>query len=711
MANTDFKNPDITVSAASIASDLILRRMVGREGLGQLFTFELDMVSETGTIDVLAALNESIAFTLKYGSTELRSFHGSVAGFSYLGAIDLDVGVHRHLYRAILRPKVWQLTRRADCRIFQQKTANDIIKAVLDDAGLAAGTDYDLSQISTYGQREYCVQYRETDMNFISRLMEEEGIYYYFSHTSSAHKMVFCDNLSQHQTTSGYETVNYHPPDAQPRPDFLNNWNFSGEVQPGKYTIRDYYFETSTLQLQGMSLGQTFTSLEVYDYPGIFQTTSDGETRVAIRLAEMTAGNSHYAGGGPVYGLSAGAVFTLAEHPRSDQNAKYLIVSATYEIESDEYREASNKPPGPMIQCDFIAILSSVQYRPPRVAPKPFVQGPQTAIVVGPAGDDDIYTDSFGRVKVQFFWDRLGTNDDNSSCWIRVASIWAGNGWGAYQLPRLKQEVIVDFLEGDPDRPIITGRVHNDANPLPYTLPGDKTKSWLKSRSSTQGTADNFNELRFEDKTGSEEIFFHAEKDFNREVENDDTLKVGFDKKNNGDQTITIFNNQSLTVGNSNSADGSQTVSIYNNRTVTIQQGNEQLTVSTGNREVDVTKGNDTHNVKAGNRLVDVAQGNDTHNVDQGNRSATIGQGNESLTVTSGNMTVNVTAGKCSITAGTSITLTCGGSSIKIEPAKITIQSAQIAINADASIKAASPATEVDGNGALTLKGGVVQIN
>jgi type VI secretion system secreted protein VgrG len=730
---TGYKNPDITVTASAIASDLRLLRMSGREGLGQLFAFEVDLASETGTIDVLGALNQPVAIALKYDDTVVRQFHGMVASFSYIGVIDLGDGVHRHLYRGVLRPKTWSLTREADCRIFQQKTAVDIIKQILSDAGLAA-TDYDMGNLAaTYGQRIYCVQYRETDFNFISRLMEEEGIYYYFTHSDSSHTMVFCEKPSDHQPTSGYENVQYIPPDAQPRPDHLNNWNYSGEVQPGKYTIRDYNFQQSSLLLESASLGSTFTNLEIYDYPGIFQVSGDGETRVAIRQGEMAAGSAHFIGGGPIYGLSTGALFTLTDHPRDDQNAKYLIISATYDLESDEFREAAGKKSGPMMQCDFRAILSSTQYRPPRVAPKPFVQGPQTAVVVGPAGDDDICTDSLGRVKVQFFWDRLGKMDDNSSCWIRVASIWAGNAWGAYQLPRLKQEVIVDFLEGDPDQPIITGRVYNDANPLAYTMPDDKTKSWIKSRSTTQGTADNFNELRFEDKIGSEEIFFHAEKDFNREVENNDTLKVGFDKKSNGDQTITIYNNQTSTIGsngcndgsqsltvwnnqtvaigNSNSPDGSQTVDVWNNRTVTIHQGNEQLTVSTGNREVDVTKGNDTHKVQAGNREVDVVQGNDTHKVEAGNREVTVSQGNDSLTVSSGDMTVTVSSGKCSITAGTSITLTVGGSSIKIESAKITVQSAEIAISADAKVTASSPATEIDGSGTLTVKGGVVKIN
>ncbi len=342
---------------------------------------------------------------------------------------------------------------------------------------------------------------------------------------------------------------------------------------------------------------------------------------------------------------------------------------------------------------------------------KPFVQGPQTAIVVGPSGDDDIYTDANGRVKVQFHWDRLGTNDDKSSCWIRVASLWAGNGWGAIQLPRLKQEVIVDFLEGDPDQPIITGRVYNDLNKLPYTLPDNKTQSGIKSRSTTGGTEQNFNELRFEDKKDSEEIYFHAEKDFNREVENNDTLKVGFDKKNKGDQTIEIFNNQTITIGDSQANDGSQTVDIWNNRTVTLEQGNEKLEVKQGNREVDVDTGDDTHTVSKGNRTVTVSQGNDTHTVSQGNRKVEIDAGNDTLTVTQGDLSVNITAGKCTIKAGTSIELTVGGSSIKIEPAKITLTAAEIALAGNAKVSAQAPMIDINGSGMTKIQGGMVKVN
>jgi type VI secretion system secreted protein VgrG len=260
------------------------------------------------------------------------------------------------------------------------------------------------------------------------------------------------------------------------------------------------------------------------------------------------------------------------------------------------------------------AIPSTQQYRPPRVTTQPMVRGPQTAIVVGPSGEE-IYTDKYGRIKVQFHWDRLGKNDENSSCWIRVSQTWAGKTWGAMHIPRVGQEVIVDFLEGDPDRPIVTGCVYNADQMPPYILPDNMTQSGIKSRSTKSGVADNFNELRFEDKKDSEEIYFHAEKDFNRIVENNDTLKVGYDKKDKGDQTIEVYNNQKLTVGGGagDAADGSQTIDVYKNRTATIQKGDEKLEVQEGKRDVIVTKGDDAHKVSGGRHLVFRPEGPSVH--------------------------------------------------------------------------------------------------
>jgi type VI secretion system secreted protein VgrG len=312
----------------------------------------------------------------------------------------------------------------------------------------------------------------------------------------------------------------------------------------------------------------------------------------------------------------------------------------------------------------FKCIPYTVPFRPLRVTPRPTVRGPQPAVVVGPSGEE-IYTDKYGRIKVQFFWDREGKNDENSSCWMRVSQIWAGKNWGVLFLPRIGQEVMVDFLEGDPDQPLVTGAVYNADQMPPYTLPDQMTQSVIKTRSTKGGSTDNFNEIHFEDKKGEEVFFVHAEKDMTREVEHDD----------------------SLTVGNN------QTIKVENDRTETVSKGNETVTIQTGNRSITVSKGNDDHKI------------------DQGNRSVTISMGNDSLKISMGNQTTKVDLGSISTEAMQSITLTVGQSSIKIDQMGVTIQGAMISIKGQAQAQVQAPMIQVSADAMLQCQGGIVMIN
>ena len=361
--------------------------------------------------------------------------------------------------------------------------------------------------------------------------------------------------------------------------------------------------------------------------------------------------------------LGTGLQFKLAEHPREKENASYTVVSATVEVTSGEVERFTSKSEN-RSELRFVAIPKENTYRPPRVTACPVIAGPQTAIVVGKSGEE-IWTDTMGRIKVQFPWDREGENDESSSCWIRVSQSWSGKGWGAMHIPRIGQEVIVEFLEGDPNRPLVTGRVYNADQTVPYKLPESATQSGIKSRSTPKGDQSTFNELRFEDKKGEEAIYFHAEKNFDRIVENNDTLKVGFEKKDKGNQSIEVFGNQDLKVGTSES-DGSQTVDIWKDQTETIQ---------TGNRKTDIKKGSDT------------------------------------LTITAGNQKIDIPAGQCEITAGKKIVLTVGASSIEISPSKIVIKSPQISVQADMKAEVKGTMTDVIGSAVLKLEGGIVKIN
>ena len=360
----------------------------------------------------------------------------------------------------------------------------------------------------------------------------------------------------------------------------------------------------------------------------------------------------------------------------------------------------------------------ALPFRPLQTTPRPRVAGAQTAVVVGPSGQE-IFTDKYSRIKVQFFWDRLGTNDANSSCWLRVATPWAGQQWGMIHVPRIGQEVLVDFLEGDPDRPIVVGSLYNDANMPPYTLPDNATQSGIRSRSSAGGDATTYNEIMFEDKKGSELIRVHAQKDATR----------------------VVLNNDSLTVGSSDSntcADGSQTISIYKDRTETVETGNETITIKQGNRSVTVSKGNDSHEVSQGNRSVTIDQGNDTFKVsagkrdttisqndtleiqqgdrvvkiDMGNDTLTISQGNQSTTISIGNQTTTASAGSITTKAMQGITLQCGESSIKLTPSGITISGMTISVSGQMQTQVSGAMScQVSSDVELKLQGTITMIN
>ncbi|MEJ1342434.1 MAG: type VI secretion system tip protein VgrG [Candidatus Sedimenticola sp. (ex Thyasira tokunagai)] len=657
---------NISISTPLGEDVLVFQRMDASESLSQLFNYELELLSDGGEILYEDLLGQTATVTLTKDDDSKRYFNGYITNFSYGGTQD-----RFSRYRATLKPWLWFLSRTTDCRIFQQKAVPDIIKEVFKEHGFSGYVRDDL--IGKYHDWEYCVQYRESDLNFVSRLMEQEGIYYHFEHEEGKHTLVLADEVSNHESVNN---IPYFPPDVHNRreAEHIESWLLNSEVQPGSYRTADFDFEKPKTELQGISSSPAVHSQaegEIYDYPGEYTETSVGDNYAKIRLQELQTPYEIAAGSGDARKISVGSLFTLEQFPREDQNREYLITSAEYQICSDDYISGADPGMAQIYSCKFKAMISDREYRPPRLTRKPVVRGPQTAMVVGPSGEE-IWTDQYGRVKVQFHWDRLGKSDENSSCWIRVGQPWAGKTWGGVFLPRIGHEVIVDFLEGDPDRPIITGSVYNADTMPPYTLPDNQTQSGFKSRSSKGGSADNFNELRFEDKKGEEEVYFHAEKDFNRVVENNDTLKVGFEDKEDGDQSVEIYNNQTTKIGCAAASDGSQTTEIHKDRSTTLETGSDAIQVKMGDR------------------------------------------------------TINVDAGSISEEAAQFIELKVGASSIKIEPAKITIKSVAILIEADATLDtkstvttidskatldAKSPMTTVKGDAVLTLKGGVIMVN
>jgi type VI secretion system secreted protein VgrG len=608
-----------SVSSPLGSQALLLKRMSGREEMGRSSLFELDLLSLDNAIALPDVLGKPMSVKLEVGEGKYRYFGGLCTRFAHAGSD----GRHA-LYRATIRPWLWFLTRTANCRIFQKMTVPDIIKQVFRDHGFSDLKD---SLSGSYREWEFLVQYRETDFNFVCRLMEREGIYFYFQHDESTHKLVLCDDYSGHEVVPGYEDIPYFPPDERARRerDHIDTLHVAHDVQPGTFVIDDYDFERPRAELLAKLSApkeHDHAEFEIYDYPGQYIQGSDGESYVRARLQAQHAQYEQVRGTGNARGLAVGALFSLSGYHREDQNREYLVVSADYTLEISEYESGGAGGGSTTFRCAFSAIDSQVPYRSPATTPKPHVHGPQTALVVGPAGEE-IWTDKYARVKVQFHWDRQGKANENSSCWVRVAQVWAGSKWGGIHIPRIGQEVIVDFLEGDPDQPIITGRVYNADNMPPYDVPANATQSGLKSRSTKGGAPDNFNELRFEDKKGEEEVYLQAEKNQNILVKNDETHTVGHDRKKSigNDETTSVGNNRTEDVG------AEEKITIGGGRTESVG-AEESITIGANRTEtvaVDetITVGaNRTENVGA-NETVTIG----------GNRTMTVGA-SETLTVT-----------------------------------------------------------------------------
>lgn len=557
--------------------ELMLSDMTCTEELGRLFNIDLELVSEKDTIAFEDLLGEKVSIRLEVAKDTPRFFHGHITRFSqshYEGGFAV--------YQATVRPWLWFLTRTSDCRIFQNQTVPDIVKEVFRDLGY---TDFEEKLSGSYREWDYCVQYRETDFNFVSRLLEQEGIYYYFKHEESKHTLILSDAYSAHEPYPGFETIPYYPPDESTvrEEEHISSWHITKQVQPGTYALNEFDFERPKTNLKvnsAVARSHSESEYEIYDYPGEYVDSGDGENYAQLRIEELHTQHEQLQAQSDARGICAGSLFTLSEYPREDQNREYLIVSATHSVHSDDYG-SSGGGGETMYSNNFVSIESKTPYRASRSTPKPMVQGPQTAIVVGPSGEE-IHTDKYGRVKLQFHWDRYGKSDENSSCWVRVSHVWAGKNWGVIHTPRIGQEVIVEFLEGDPDRPIITGRVYNGDEMPPYELPANKTQSGIKSRSSKGGGGGNFNEIRMEDKMGEEQLYVHAEKNQENIVENDETTSVGHDRTEDvgndekidigNDRTETVGNNEDITIGvNRTEAVGAdETISIGSSRSVTI---------------------------------------------------------------------------------------------------------------------------------------------
>jgi type VI secretion system secreted protein VgrG len=577
------QNREVNIQTPLGEDVLVLSNMSMTEELGRLFSIDVELLSAEENINFDDLLGQNVTITLDLIDDNVRYFNGYISHFAQTA----NRGAYA-VYQATIRPWLWFLTRTSDCRIFQEQTVPEIINAVFSDLGY---TDIEEKLSNTYPTWTYCVQYRESDFNFVSRLMEQEGIYYYFKHFENKHILVISDSYASHEPLIYGDQITFYPEDgsAVREEEHCSSWHIGKQIQSGKYVLNDFDFKRPKANLEvnaAISRQHSVSDYEIYDYPGEYIKTDEGDNYVQSRIEELHTQFAQAQGQGSVRRFKTGDLFSLNEYSRDDQNREYLIVSVTHNIQSDAFESTDSRNNGMLYSNHFSCIDSQTPFRPARLTPKPIVQGTQTAIVVGPSGEE-IYTDEHAQVKVQFHWDRYGKFDENSSCWIRVSQLWAGKNWGGIHIPRIGQEVIVDFLEGDPDRPIIVGRVYNGEQVPPYGLPANKTQSGIKSRSSKGGSGANFNEIRMEDKKGKEQVYIHAEKNQDNIVENDETTFVGHDRteKVGNDETISIGHDRTEDVGNH------ETIKIGVNRTESVGK-NEKITI--GNNRSELVVKNET---------------------------------------------------------------------------------------------------------------------
>jgi type VI secretion system secreted protein VgrG len=578
------------------ASHLVFRHMAWREALGEVPRASVSMLSPEKTVDPRKVLGKQVKIRLQLPHDRERFFNGYITRFTRGG------GVGRYFeYTAEVRPWLALLGYTADCRIFQKLKVDAVLRKVFDGHPFA---DFKLDLHGAYPEMEYCVQYRETDLDFVNRLCERFGLYYWFDHTSDGHQMLnVVDSLAAHKEEQGYESLVFHPASENPLDsEHISNWQSLDPFLPGKFTAQDFNYETSSLDLKHYTTvdhKHTHAGLEVFDYPGPF-VDMDGASAESKLRGEVSGCNfATFDVVTNAQGVLTGRTFKLTQHPDAEVNNKKFQVAGLSISMHWAGQEAHGHDAEASFHCSFTALPANVQFRTQRRTPKPAVLGPQTAIVVGPDGDE-IHTDKFGRVRVVFHWDRYGKakkakegdaiKPDERSCWVRVAQLWAGNRYGTVFIPRIGHEVVVDFIDGDPDRPIVTGCVYNDKN-LPPWLPENPTQSGVLTRSSKNGTAANANAIRFEDKKGSEQLWIHAEKNQDIEVESDETHWVGHDRVKTidhdetthvkHDRTETVDHNETITIG-ANRAEmvgSNESISIGANRTITVGS-NETATVA-----------------------------------------------------------------------------------------------------------------------------------
>jgi type VI secretion system Vgr family protein len=731
----DISPSAMTVTVPGLKDNMLgAHKLQGHEALGRLYEYQVELVNLSepeavrqvldpdGILQPQTLLGKMLTVRLPLASDKARYFSGIVTKACRLQSPD----GYSH-YGATISPELWLLTRNQDCRIFQDMTVPEVVKEILRQHKIGSPRE---SLFHKYRPWDCVTQYRESDFEFVSRILAHEGIYYYFEHGKNGHTLVLADSVSSHGVREDFETVWMgRPSSTSSSSDYLETFQDGFEIHSNTVTLADFDFRlrhpSARLGVrQHVETEPKCAGLAIYDYPGklvLAENREDppdgtaakesGEERERLaqaRLEEKRCQAESYRGQGTARWLATGSLFSIANSEAYAQR-QFLVTRTEIALRNSLFR-SGNDPVEEPCEIAVTAIDSQTQFRSPRLE-KPVVRGPQTARVVGPT-DEEIWTDKYGRIKLQFHWDREGVYDENSSCWVRVAHPWAGNRWGAIHLPRVGNEVVVDFLEGDPDRPLVTGSVYNADNMPPYTLPEHKTQSGIKTHSSKGGTEANFNELRFEDKKGHEELHIQAERNMSTLVKHDQSLTV------HGDRSVTVHGNETITV------DGTRKSTIAKDETQTFN-ADRKMTVKGAN--TDTIEGAHTGLYHKGRS--ETVDGGDTLTVKKaangnaGKKDVTVhGEytivADDHYSVTStekGNCSVDLKDGVVTITAANEIKLECGGASLSLKSdGTVTIQGKKTlsATGAESKLELAAAGAKLSGANAMTeISGGMVKIN
>ncbi|MFY2508238.1 type VI secretion system tip protein TssI/VgrG [Vibrio pectenicida] len=666
------------------------------EALSTPFEMSLTVLSENDgiTFDALSR-KTGVLNVYGQGAAAARQFNGTISELSYLGS-----GRRYSRYHITLVPQLWFLTQRQDCRIFQNKTAPDIIRDVFDDAGMS---DYRFELAAQYQAKDYVVQYRESDHHFVQRLLAEHGLWFYFEHSDAAHTMVIVDsNDAIPELISTPLNASYLGPMLfQSQGGGVSDKEHIFDLEQvhraltSDVSYSDYNYLTPKIPQNKTAQDGVNTDLKRFDYPGRYTSPDFGGLRSKEWMSEYAVDSHQIQASSNIMRLASGLSFDISEHPRSSINRDYLMLSVMHLGENPRVHEEEGSDAPTNYQNQFVCLPRDVTYRAPKMA-SPVVDGTQTAVVVGPAGEE-IYTDELGRIKVQFHWDRYGQSDEHSSCWLRVSQSMASPNWGAVYLPRIGHEVVVTFLEGDPDRPLITGAVYNGLHKPPYELPEQKTRTVFRTQSHK---ADGYNEMHFEDENDQEMVHFRAQKDMKtkvrnnryRDIGNDEELEVGRNQENNvhGDRKETIHGHKTSETKQTFMERVEQDVTVTYNANQTIHVGKNRDWYVDENRVTHVGQ-NDTLEVGESQGSVALAA-----------RSTNIGT-DDSLTV--GNHLEVEVNGNTSVRAEGSTTI------VSADEIKVQVGASSLVLKSSGTIHLNGTAITIDGASDVTATGGRVNIN